>query len=224
MRNDKEHPRDRGWFKANPKANVNDELGFHIERLTNDLISRGLPPERARAEALRKFGDVDSVRAECVQLETARERRRSRAQWIHDFVTDARYGTRSLVRQPLFTLAAAITLGLGIGANAAIFSAVDALFLRPLPVRNAGELYVIAAKTSDFDLASNTSYSNFQAIRARRDVFSEVVAFQGMKFSLRVGSGDAEPLFAGTVSSNYFDALGVPTVVGRSFNEREGEQ
>ncbi len=224
MRNDKDHPRDRGWFKANPKANVNDELGFHIERLTNDLISRGLPPERARAEALRKFGDLEGVRAECVQLETARERRRSRAQWIHDFVTDVRYGVRSLVRQPLFTLAAAITLGLGIGANAAIFSAVDALFLRPLPVRNADELYVIAAKTRDFEFATNTTYPNFQAIRARRDVFSDVIAFQGMKFGMRVGNGDAEPLFAGTVSSNYFDALGVRAIVGRTFSEGEGER
>ena len=224
MRGERKHPGDRGHFKANPKADVNDELGFHIERLTNDLIARGLAPERARAEALRKFGDLERVRAECEQLETARERRRSRAQWIYDFVADARYGTRSLVRQPLFMLAAAITLGLGIGANAAIFSAVDALFLRPLPVRNASDLHVIAAKTRDFDLPSNTSYSNFQAIRARRDIFSDVVAFQGIKFSLRVGSGDAEPLLAGTVSSNYFDALGVPTVVGRTFNEREGEQ
>ncbi len=214
----------RGVFKADPKAAVNDELGFHIDRLTNDLIARGLSPERARAEALRKFGDLERVRAECEQLERAREHRRSRVQWIHDFGTDVRYGVRSLVRQPLFTFAAAITLGLGIGANAAIFSAVDALLLRPLTVPNAGELYVIAAKTRDFDLATNTSYANFQAIRARRDLFSDVVAFQGMKFSMRLGSGDAQPLFAGTVSSNYFDALGVRTVVGRTFSEREGEQ
>jgi predicted permease len=216
--------KDHGHIKPNPKADVNDELGFHIERLTNDLIARGHPPERARAEALRKFGDLEGVRAECVQLETARERRRSRAQWIHDFVADVRYGVRSLVRQPLFTLAAAITLGLGIGANAAIFSAVDALFLRPLPVRNAEQLFVIAAKTRDFDLASNTTYPNFQAIRERHDVFSDVIAFNGIKFSMRVGGGDAEPLFAGTVSSNYFDALGVSPIAGRTFSEREGEQ
>ena len=216
--------RDQGQLKPNPKANVNDELGFHIERLTNDLIARGMSPERARSEALRKFGDLEGVRAECVQLETARQRRRSRAQWIHDFVTDVRYGVRSLVRQPLFTAAAAITLGLGIGANAAIFSAVDALFLRPLPVPNADELYVIAAKTRDFEFATNTTYPNFQAIRARRDVFSDVIAFQGMKFGMRIGNGDAEPLFAGTVSSNYFDALGVRAIAGRTFSEREGEQ
>ena len=216
--------KDQDHLKPNPKANVNDELGFHIERLTNDLIARGLPPERARAEALRKFGDLEGVRAECVQLETARERRRSRAQWLHDLVTDVRYGVRSLVRQPLFTIAAAITLGLGIGANAAIFSAVDRLFLRPLPVRNPNELYVIAAKTRDFEYATSTSYPNFQAIRARRDVFSDVIAFQGMKFGMRIGNGDAEPLFAGTVSSNYFDALGVRAIAGRTFSEREGEQ
>ncbi|MGQ0639857.1 MAG: ADOP family duplicated permease [Gemmatimonadaceae bacterium] len=214
----------RGVFKADPKAAVNDELGFHVDRLTNDLIARGLSPERARAEALRKFGDLDRVRAECERLETSREHRRSRAQWIHDFATDVCYGARSLVRQPLFTLAAAITLGLGIGANAAIFSAVDALFLRPLPVRNANELYVIAAKTRDFEFATSTTYSNFQAIRARRDVFSDVVAFQGMKLSMRVGNGDAEPLFTGTVSPNYFDALGVRAIVGRTFSERDGEQ
>lgn len=220
----RDHPRGWGFFKANPKADVNEELGFHIERLTNDLITRGLSPERARAEALRKFGDVDRVRAECERLETARESRRSRAQWVHDFVTDVRYGVRSLVRQPLFTIAAAITLGLGIGANAAIFSAVDALFLRPLPVRNADELYVIAARTRDFEFATNTTYPNFEAIRARRDVFSDVVAFQGMKFSIRIGNADPEPLFAGTVSSNYFDALGVRAVAGRMFTEQEGEQ
>ncbi len=224
MSHSHDDPRDERFFAPDPKTNVRDELGFHMESLTSDLIARGLSPQQARAEAMRKFGDMDRVRAECERLEVSSVRRRSRAQWLHDLLTDVRYGARGLLRQPLFTIAAALTLGLGIGANTAIYSAVDALLLRPLPVPRPDELLVIAAKTRDSDLATSTSYLNYQAVRERRDVFQDVIAFNGAKFSMRVGNGDAEPMFAGFVSSNYFEALGITPTVGRAFTEAEGER
>ena len=216
--------RDPEFIRPDPKTNVNDELGFHIERLTSDLIARGLTPAQARAEAMRKFGDVDRVRAECERLEVSRVRQRARARWLHDLVTDVRYGARSLLRQPVFSIAAVLTLGLGIGANTAIYSVLDALLLRPLPVPRSDELLVVAAKTGSFDLPTATTYPNFRAVRERRDVFQDVVAYQGVKLSMRVGNGDAVPLFAGVVSPNYFDALGISPTVGRTFNEAEGER
>jgi predicted permease len=216
--------RDPEFIRPDPKTNVNDELGFHIERLTSDLIARGLTPAQARAEALRKFGDVDRVRAECERLEVSRVRRRARANWIHEAATDVKYGLRGLLRQPLFTIAAALTLGLGIGANTAIYSAVDAMMLRPIPVPRPEELLVIAATSPEFDIPGPMSYHNFQRLRERRDVFRDVIGFNGVKFSMRIGNGDAEPLFAGAVTSNYFDALGVSAAVGRTFAEAEGER
>jgi predicted permease len=129
---------------------------------------------------------------------------------------DLRYGVRMLLKNPGFTLIAVVTLALGIGANSVIFSLINALLLRPLPVEDPERL--VAVYTSDFGGAryGPTSYPDYVDFRDRNQVFSQLVAFQMRPFSLSV-EGENERVSGEIVSGNYFSALGLTPTLGRGF-------
>ena len=110
---------------------VDEELSLHLEMRIDELIAGGLAPEDARREALRQFGDLEATRNYCRQQDEERENVMQRALLFQDFMQDLRIGVRSLLRAPVLTLTIIVTVGLGLGATAAIFSAVDAALLRP---------------------------------------------------------------------------------------------
>jgi len=114
------------FFGARPEADVEDEIAFHLEMRERDLIARGLEPAQARAEARRRFGDRARVEAQMQRLERDRSRGEIRRAAWHTLQGDLSFVRRSLVRQPLFAISVILTLGLSIGANASIFSAVNA--------------------------------------------------------------------------------------------------
>ena len=138
-------------------------------------------------------------------------------------IQDIRYGVRMLLKNPAMTLVAALTLALGIGANTTIFSALNGLLLRPLPVANADRLVVFGGQQQGGENFVRFSYADFNDIRAQADGFSDVLAYDltlaGMEFE-----GRTEPTILSYVSGNYFQALGLNPVQGRLIYGQETEK
>src|SRR5689334_4583287 len=122
------------------EADVDDELAFHIDMRARDYMARGMSEPDARRAATRRLGDLAEARAECIAIGSRRERRMTRAQLVDAFVQDVRFAWRTLGRQKAWTAVAIATLALGIGANTAVFSVVNALLLHPLPYPNANRI------------------------------------------------------------------------------------
>jgi predicted permease len=142
---------------------------------------------------------------------------------VETLFQDIRYGARMLIKNPAVTLVAVITLALGIGANTAIFSAVNGMLLRPLPVANADRLDVIAGQLKGVDGFSSFSYLDYRDLRAQATGFSDVIAYNINLMGLNV-DGKADPLVINYVSSNFFSGLGLKPAAGRLIYGDESEK
>ena len=183
-----------------------DEIQFHLDAYDADLRRSGLSPVEASRRARAAFGGVEGVREECRQARGLRF-----FDWLWQ---DVRYSLRLMKRAPAFTAVAVLSLGLGIGANTAIFSLIDVVLLRPLPVTRPGELYFLAHGEGDFPGTS----SNYPLLERYRSapVFSGVTAFRARAF--RVSTEGAVELVPGQfVSGNYHAVVGAPIIHGRGF-------
>src|SRR6476646_32348 len=140
---------------------------------------------------------------------------------LENFWKDLRYAFRMLFKSPGFTLVAVLALGLGIGANTAIFSVFNGMLWRPLPVKNPKQLVVLASKTRDFQFPVNMSYADFQDYRQLKSVFSDLVVYAPSPVNFGA-EGHPERAWADLVSGNYFSALGIEPVLGRTFAPDEG--
>ena len=133
---------------GNEPDEVEDEITYHIEMKTEQLMREGYPEESARAEALRQFGDRDRIRHEVRDLVGARTQQARRASVIDGVRQDLRFAVRQLRSIPTFTLVAVLTIALGLGATIAIFSVVRAVLLRPLPYDGADRIVFVGESTN----------------------------------------------------------------------------
>src|SRR5690606_26784850 len=190
-----------------------EELRFHFEMEVEENLRRGLSPAEARRQAALRLGGMAQVQ------EAARDARGVR--WLDDVAQDVRYGLRGIRRNPLFATALVLTLGLGIGASAAMFSVVDALLLRPLPYGEPERLVEVHAVNRETGRESPYVRLDFaQGWGRRAELFD--AAFQHARASVLYTEG-AEPvtLDAVVVSPGFEETLRVPPLLGRGLTEAD---
>jgi predicted permease len=214
--------------KSGVEHELSDELRFHLERLIEENIAGGMTAEEARYAARRELGGMEQIKEECRDMR--------RVNFVDDLLKDLGFGLRQLRRNPGFTAVAVVTLALGIGANTAIFSLIDAVALRPLPVRTPARLVVVTWEAGSFPAAESyygwdacpsksvpspasagcaLSYPMFEQIRAEKGIFTGVFALDPADQLGVSANGNASFASGKFVSGDFFATLGLHAAVGR---------
>jgi len=216
----------RMWLRAvllrkRTEHDMDTELRFHVESYAEDLIRSGVPRAEAMRRARLEFGGLEQTKEVC---------REARGITIIDsLVQDVRFGLRMLRKSPGFTAVAVATLALGIGANTAIFTVINALLLRSLPVQHPEQLVVVGNPSLVHSFGSGTprttlfSFPLYRELRDNNSVFSSLLASSNLKdLRINIDSG-LENISGRLVTENYFQALGVNALLGRTFTADEGQ-
>jgi len=213
------------WSSARARADADAELDAFIEAQIEHLIARGVPAVEARDQALRALGaPLHHIRDELHHSVTQREDRMRRRERIDDLLQDVRYATRALRRAPVFTAVVVLTLGVAIGATTAIFSAVDALILRPLPFREPDRLMHVSLTTPDLPTRKGNddgvwSYPKFLVFRQTQTVFDDLALYGEAQFNISMGSSsEAERVRGEWITRGYLPTLGLSVGRGRNFS------
>jgi predicted permease len=211
------------------ERDVDQEIAFHLEMKTRKLVAAGWEPDAARDAAVARFGDLPAVRDACITIGHRRERTMEWSERIAGVRRDVTYALRALRRQPSFTAAVVLILGLGIGANTTVFTITNALVLRTLPVRDPEQLVTIGDPASlhsgwhGSPQTEITSYPVYADVRDRNHALAGLYTTGqagGPDVIIRaLGGGDAaiEHPNVRLVSTNFFAVLGVGTAIGRTF-------
>ena len=205
---------------------MDEELRFYVEARVEHLIARGVPREKARAEALRRLGDTDT-REWLHHSAESRERHMRMHERIDDILQDVRYAARGLLQRRGFTFVAIATLAIGIGANTAIFGAINALLLRPLPFREPSRLMEVnlagpKGESGPVMEAGPWSFAKFVVFRDAQRSFQDVALWSDDQFNLT--NGDAERVNGENVTARYLATLGITPAVGRDIPAEEDAQ
>lgn len=189
---------------------IDDELAFHLDMETQANVERGMPHAAARQAALRSFGGITQAKELVGDVRTLR---------IESLWQDVRYAARMLSKTPGFLAVAVLSLGFGIGANTAVFSIVNSLLLRSLPVPEPHRLVTVSSDTAirfGFTAGAGWNYPMWDRLRQRAQAFDGALAFTAERFNL-APSGERQPVNGLYVSGEFFTTVGVPALLGRTF-------
>jgi len=208
--------RERRIWRPDVEADIDEELAFHLEMRERDYRERGLSPDHARAAAHRRFGDPTTIRTavRAIDERAARERRRA-GMWT-DFRQDVAYACRGLRRTPGFTAVAVLTLALGIGANTAIFSVINTVLLRPLPFPDSNRLVFIW--NTQNGRPEPVGPARLRDLVGAATSLESSAAISHLSLTL-TGQGDPERISGSSVSSGFFDTLGIRPLLGEPFHK-----
>jgi predicted permease len=204
-------------------ADVDDELRFHLDMRTEELVAGGLTEADARHEAMREFGDVEFTRHYCRRLDARGERSTRRGDWLADAAHDLAQAVRVLRRSPGFLLIALVTIALGVGANSAIFSVIRGVLLRPLPFADPGRLIAVYEDNRpDHSTRSQLAAADYVDYRRDQSTLTDlgVVGYATLSYQ---GDGEPVALRGLRFSPNVFTILGVRALLGRTFLPNEDE-
>jgi predicted permease len=194
---------------------LREEMEEHLCEQAREYVRAGMSPDEARRQAVLKFGAVEAVRE--------KHHAEQGLPLLEELGQDIRYAFRLLARSPGFTIAAVITLGLGVGVNASLFSLIDAIGIRTLPVKDSASLVSIYQQYRGQVHARGVygspyylSYPEYANYRDRNSTFSGLAAYA--ETGLALGGADPQPVSGQLVSCNYFSVLGAEFSIGRGFN------
>jgi putative ABC transport system permease protein len=201
-------------WRASTRDEVDADIAFHLDMVTEELMNQGMPEGQARAEAERRFGDVKAVAAESRQLAEERDAKERRSEQRDEMRQDVAFAIRQLRRAPAFSAMAVLTLALGFGATAAVFSALYAVVLQPLPFPEADRV-VALRPTRNGEMTGGTT-AEFFALRDATPAFQYFAA--SVETGFTVMSGETPELTEGArVSADYFRVFGIAPALGRGF-------
>jgi predicted permease len=201
------------FLRRSAYEDLSDEIRQHLDEKIEELVATGMPRKEAAAAARLEFGNVTQVE------------RDGRDVWrwpsLEDFLMDIRFAMRMLRKNPGFTVVAVLTLALGIGANAALFSVIDAVLLRPLPFHDPERLVAVhSVDLKDANMGGESSYPAFLDWRSRTHSFEAMSVWSTMGFTY-TGGDQPESVPGAMVSANLFSTLGVSPAIGRCFTQDE---
>ena len=199
--------------KKRAEQEMDDELRFHLEKQTEQNIARGMSEEEARFAALRTFGNVGHVKEECRDTWGAR--------FIQELAADFRYGLRQLRRNPGFTVVAVLTLALGIGANAAIFSVLYRNLIRPLPYPNADRLVMFGVVVPALDSRPFFFGFSYLGLRHEQTPFESMASWIPGVHGCDTAAPQPQRMECAQVESTFLPTFGVRPVLGRNFTSEE---
>ena len=200
----------RDLFRRRTELNdLKAEIRAHLDEKIAELVAAGMPHRDAVQAARRAFGNVTRIE------EAGRDVWRMPR--VDDVVADVGFACRFVRRSPAFAAVAVSSLALGIGANLAVFTVINALLLRPLPVDHPGALVVFSRQYADTGRTNPLTFHEYTELRARTSGFVGLLAHAGGDSSLQLRAPTAEHIRSARVSSNFFDVLGVSMAAGRGF-------
>jgi predicted permease len=195
------------FLKRRMNHDMADELEFHQAMLKEKLMRQGLAPADAHVEVRRRFGRPDRWQERLRELWQFRR--------LENLARDLSFSLRVLRKSPGFSLIAILTLALGVGANTTVFSVINGLLLRPLDVPASDQLVVIGSNDDSLRMNYSLSEPMFRGLERRRQVFSEVFAFNHSDLEIKRSSG-TEKVHGQIVSGDFFPALQTPPLLGRT--------
>ena len=206
--------------KSDARAELSAEFAHHLALREAELVRGGLSAEAARAEAQRAFGDVDAALSRCLAEDLEKMDTNRRAAFLDELKQDVRFGVRQLLRDPAFAVLAIATLALGIGLNAAVFTIVDALFIKRLPYPAPEQLVAVQLNAANPDDWQGGDPYRLELVRERTKDLGDFASSSGWTFTLS-GEGPAEALAGAAVTPNFFTVLGVRPLHGRVFTRED---
>jgi putative ABC transport system permease protein len=203
------------------EAGVDEEFEFHLAMRADELVRQGYSPQEARAEAQRRFGDTGAARAACIDSDRRWHRAHKRRELVRGLASDALFALRRMRRRPLVFAVIILTLGVGIGATTAVFSAAQHVLWRPLPIADEERAFSVWETDPERgDAALEASPGNFALWQRLQRSFAAMGLAIPSGFDLDVG-GRPQPVSAWLVTDGFFDALAARPALGRLFVDEE---
>jgi predicted permease len=210
------------FFGPDARADIRDEIRFHLETRIRELNESGLPLESARIEAMRQFGDVAEIEEFCLQISREKQKQASWRERVKAWWSDLVLAARTLWRSRWFSATVIVTLAVGMSGGSGVFSVIDGWIIRGVRFPEPQELVAIHGTETRTGRELSVSLADYEDMAATSHLAAKIAAWTPDSFALSL-ERDPERVRSTLVSSNFFDCLRVPALLGRTFSHSDGE-